>query len=67
VKRVAELPVRSFLDAGVSVSINTDDPVILDTDLVGEYRTFLEHGLISANEIRSINERAMRTVLWGAK
>ena len=30
-------PIREMWDAGVSISVNTDDPGLFDCDLVGEY------------------------------
>jgi adenosine deaminase len=38
VPSVAEHPIRRMIDAGVAVSINTDDPGIFDIDLCEEYR-----------------------------
>ncbi len=39
VKDVKRSPILRFLEAGVPVSLNTDDPFYFETDLYGEYQT----------------------------
>jgi aminodeoxyfutalosine deaminase len=36
--RLADHPIRAFIDAGVVVTVNTDDPHMFDTDVSTEYR-----------------------------
>jgi adenosine deaminase len=39
---LAEHPLRAMRDAGLLVTINTDDPAMMDVDLGGEYRAVAE-------------------------
>lgn len=48
-----EFPVKEFLDLGVIVTINTDDPTVSDTTLLDEYKILEVIGL-NENEIRTI-------------
>lgn len=38
IRRIEEHPLKFFLDRGLSVNLNTDDPALFSTDLVNEYR-----------------------------
>lgn len=38
-RSLAEHPLRAMLEAGLLVTINTDDPALMDDDLGTEYRT----------------------------
>lgn len=44
IKSYQDLPIRQFLDAGVKVSINTDDITVSNTTLKKEYRTLTKLG-----------------------
>jgi aminodeoxyfutalosine deaminase len=35
---LAEHPVRRYFDSGLMISLNSDDPTLFDSDLLGEYR-----------------------------
>ena len=39
---LAEHPLRAMRDAGLLVTINTDDPAMMELDLGGEYRAVAE-------------------------
>jgi len=54
IARYEEFPIRRFLDAGVSISINTDDPTIFGVTLVEEYERHVLAGLIDIEEIEVI-------------
>ena len=66
-----EHPLPSMLDAGLLVTLNSDDPPMFNTDLTGEYRTAAAMGLDSAalaqlarNGVRaSFAEPARKTAL----
>lgn len=58
---IGDFPVRSFLDSGVAVSINTDDPVIFGIDILAEYRKYLDAGLLEMDELREIGIVAGRS------
>jgi adenosine deaminase len=38
VRSYAEHPIKSFLERGIAATLNTDDPVLFDIELVEEYR-----------------------------
>jgi len=43
--------VRTFLDRGVRVTINTDGPYLLDTDMKREFDLCLQHQVLDEREI----------------
>lgn len=51
-------PVRRLFDAGVPITLNTDDPGIFDADLAGEYRLAGEQFGFSEAEIDQIRRNA---------
>lgn len=75
---VAELgahPIRPLREAGVTVTINTDDPLLLQTDLVNEYLICAEEfgwtpedlrSLASASVISSSAPPKLRSTILGA-
>jgi adenosine deaminase len=54
VASMAEHPLRRLFDAGVLVTVNTDDPVFFGTDLVGEYRIAAEAFGFGADELTQL-------------
>ena len=64
VKTVDQVPLETLVDAGVAVSINSDDPAMFGTDLGVEYAIANARGLtdeqIWANVLRSCAEDAER-------
>jgi adenosine deaminase len=42
VKNYGEHPIRQYFEAGVVVTVNSDDPKMFQTSLAGEYRTLVE-------------------------
>lgn len=58
IKSYEELPLKEFKEAGVKVSINTDDMTVSNTELWKEYRTLYKLGF-KENELR---EFALNTI-----
>jgi adenosine deaminase len=53
-------PIRGMIDAGVPVSLSTDDPPFFGTDLDAEYRRALEEVGLSMAELWRINLNGLR-------
>jgi adenosine deaminase len=53
-------PVRWLWDEGVYVTLNSDDPPMFNTDLVGEYTVLVEHLGFSAEELAQISLNGLR-------
>jgi adenosine deaminase len=58
VSTVRQFPVRKFLEHGVSVSINSDDPTLLKTNIECEYIKLIQNDLLTIHEIAAINAAA---------
>ncbi|MCC6738752.1 MAG: adenosine deaminase family protein [Planctomycetia bacterium] len=56
------LPLKAFLDAGVRLTVNADDPLLFDTDTTREYLVAHEQGLPVAELARN----GFRASLWSA-
>jgi adenosine deaminase len=54
VRRLSEHPIRVLFDAGVKVTINTDDPLIFGSTLSDEFLALHEAGVMTARELDSI-------------
>jgi adenosine deaminase len=59
VKRIEEHPLKRLHDLGVKVTINSDDPEVLDTNLNNEYRIAHEVLGMSFDEIAQCNRNAL--------
>ena len=53
VSSLDEIPVKKFLELGVKVTINTDDPTVSNTTLLDEYKLLEKIGL-SEEELKTI-------------
>ena len=58
VKRVEHHPLKQLFDEGVRVTINSDDPEVLDTNLNNEYRIAHEVLGMSLEDIAVCNRYA---------
>jgi len=58
VRRVQDHPLKQLFDLGVKVTINSDDPEVLDTNLNNEYRIAHEILGMSLDEIGACNRCA---------
>ncbi|MBN2106464.1 MAG: adenosine deaminase [Deltaproteobacteria bacterium] len=52
-------PIRRLMEAGVPVSINTDDPAISDITLSGEYVAAVTHLGFTESELKAVNLEAL--------
>ena len=55
-----EHPVRRLFDAGVPITLNSDDPALFDTTLAREYEIAAEHFGFTAQELGAIAENGFR-------
>ncbi|MBO4905915.1 MAG: adenosine deaminase [Bacteroidaceae bacterium] len=60
VSRMAQFPLRVFLDEGIPVCINTDNMTVSGTTLRHEFQQLFDAGLLSADEAEHIVETAIR-------
>lgn len=60
VPSLAEWPLRTYLDAGIAVTINTDDPAIERTDIKREFRLLADAFALSKEEIRQLLVNSVR-------
>jgi adenosine deaminase len=61
VDSLAAHPIRRFMEAGVLVSVNTDDPKMFGTSLAAEYAALAEELAFQPDEIRRLMESAIRS------
>lgn len=59
VERIEEHPLKKLFDMGVKVTINSDDPEVLETNLNNEYRIAHEVLGMSLDEIKQCNRNAI--------
>jgi aminodeoxyfutalosine deaminase len=60
VRRMEDHPVRRLFDAGVPITLNTDDPAMFRCSLVGEYDLAKDEFGFSEMELRGIAENGFR-------
>ena len=65
VARMEDHPVRRLYDAGVPITLNTDDPAMFGCTLTGEYRLAARHFGFSEAELRGIAENGFRYAFRG--
>jgi adenosine deaminase len=56
----ASHPLRRLWDAGVLVTVNSDDPPLFDTDLNNEYQVLVDHFGFTADELERASLNALR-------
>lgn len=58
---VSKHPVREFFEAGVSISVNSDDPTMFGTDMNNEYMTIHEVHGFTLEELYEISVNSLKT------
>lgn len=61
--RVASIdrhPIRRLFDAGVQVTVNTDDPLMFGSDLSEEFMLLHRAGLMTAAELDQIRQGSLQ-------
>ena len=53
-------PIRRLWEQGVYVTVNSDDPPMFNTDLVGEYQALVDHLGFTAAELERLSLNAVR-------
>jgi len=53
-------PLRQLWDAGVLITINSDDPPMFDTDLNHEYEVLVDHFCFDADDLEQISLNGLR-------
>jgi aminodeoxyfutalosine deaminase len=56
----AEHPLRKMWDMGLYVTVNSDDPPMFNTDLVGEYQVLVDQMRFSAGELERLSLNALQ-------
>ena len=59
VESIEKHPFPQLFKAGVSVSINSDDPHLMDIDLVDEYELVREHYDLTYDDLYRVNKKAI--------
>jgi adenosine deaminase/aminodeoxyfutalosine deaminase len=67
VKRLEDHPVRRLFDAGVPITLATDDPAMFGCTLTGEYRLAAGRFGFSEPELRAIAENGFRYAFAGKR
>jgi adenosine deaminase len=65
VPNIAAHPIRRMFDAGVQVTVNTDDPQMFNTSLEDEYEALATHLGFSWAELTTLNENALASAWCG--
>jgi adenosine deaminase len=60
VERIEDHPIRRLFDAGVRVTINTDDPLVFGSDLSEEYLTLFQAGVMTSAELDEVRQEGLR-------
>jgi adenosine deaminase len=59
VRSLREHPIRALYDAGITVTVATDDPLIFGCTLSGEFLGLHKAGLMTAQELDAIRLAAL--------
>ncbi len=60
IERIEDYPLRRFIEEGVPVTINTDDPSMFDTSIGREMSLAARHFALTDDEIVQLTENAIR-------
>jgi adenosine deaminase/aminodeoxyfutalosine deaminase len=66
-ERIEDHPLLHFLDAGVAVTLNSDDPAMFGTDLVNEYLVAAKTFQLTRAQILHIAQNAVRASFLSEK
>ncbi len=61
IKSVGDHPIKTFIERGIPVSVNTDDPKMFDTSLAEEYKALQDAHLFTDDEIFEIILKSVET------
>lgn len=67
VESLAAHPVKTFLDKGFSIALNTDDRLMFNNTLSEEYFMLMEHYQLSLDVFRQMNQHAMNASFASAE
>jgi adenosine deaminase len=59
VARMKEHPIRRLFDAGIRVTVGSDDPLVFGTSLSGEFLALFDAGVLTAAELDAIRLEAL--------
>jgi Adenosine deaminase len=59
VARIEDHPIRQLFDAGVRVTVGTDDPLVFGTSLSGEFLALYDAGVMTAAELDAVRMEAL--------
>jgi adenosine deaminase len=65
-KSFKEHPLRQLWDAGVYVTVNSDDPTLFNTDLNNEYKILVDHFGFGIKDLEAISLRAVQASFLSA-
>ena len=60
VARIEDHPIRALFDAGVRVTVGTDDPLMFGTSLSREFLAPFDAGVLTAAELDTVRLEALR-------
>lgn len=60
VARIEDHPIRRLYDAGIRVTVNSDDPLMFGSDLSEEFLLLHQAGVLSATELDAIRREGLR-------
>jgi adenosine deaminase len=59
VKRLQDHPIRQLHDAGISVTVNTDDALVFGATVSDEFLALIRSGLFTADELDRIRQNSL--------
>jgi adenosine deaminase len=59
VARIGDHPIRALFDAGIRVTVGTDDPVVFGTSLSGEFLALRDAGVMTPAELDAVRLEAL--------
>jgi adenosine deaminase len=60
VARMQDHPIRALVDAGVRVTVNTDDPLMFGSDLSNEFLSLYQAGVLTSAELDAVRLEGLR-------